>query len=86
MALTGPRIVASIYGAQGPAAAGAPIGTMGRTLQLAFGVGVSFYDQINSVGNVTCNSIIEVQPNGLQLHPTKYYSVQTAAQIISGGA
>ena len=86
MALTGPRIIASIYAASGPSAMAGQIGTMGNTLNLAFGPGVSYFDQITTQGAVTCNSVIIVKPTGLEQHATKYYSVQTAAQILSGGA
>lgn len=84
MALTG-RIVANIYGKDGN-----PIekttGTPNGRINYISNDGSTFYTSAGeSFNGVVCNSIIEVFPTGLKVNSTKYYAVETIAQLVTNG-
>jgi len=85
MALTS-RIVASIYGKDGYDISGGT-GTVTGRLNYFANNGNTFYaaNPGTVYMGVTCNSVIEVFPTGLVTNSSKYYAVQTVAELVSGG-
>lgn len=89
MALTGPRITASIYAIdRGFGIKDIPNAANGRVNEFTNTAMLKFYVAPLGVtaNGVTMNGVIEEQPNGLNQHRTRYYTVLTPAQIISGGS
>lgn len=92
MALTAPRIYASIYAIdRGFGVRDIPGAFNGRSNTFTNLDFIKFYPAPpNTTSNgVTMNAIIEEMPNGLKVNPTKYYTDATAGAtgtIVSGGA
>lgn len=89
MALTGPRITASIYAIdRGFGPKDIPGATNGRINEFTNTSMLKFYAApLSTTANgVTMNAIIEEVANGLNQPRYKYYTSLTPAQIISGGS
>lgn len=86
MALTGGRIVASIYAINdNDIVFGSAI--TGRSNNFGI-VGTIFYATKPGVtaNGLTMNAVIEVLPTGLRVNSTKYLTDSTPAQLISNGS
>lgn len=89
MALTAPRIVASIYGIDnGFGLKDISRANNGRTNNFTNVGQLKFYPApLGTTSNgVTMQSIIEQSPSGMMAKATKYYTDSTVASIISNGA
>jgi hypothetical protein len=89
MALTAPRIVASIYGYdKGFGLRDLPGATNGRANTFLNVAQLKFYPAplgITSNG-VIMNSIIEQSASGVSANPIKFYTDSTTSQLVSNGA
>lgn len=90
MALTSPRITASIYAIERNFGGrrDIPGATNGRTNVFTNMTMLQFYVAPLAVtaNGVTMNSVIEVYPTGLNQPSVKYYTDSTTAQLISNGS
>ena len=85
MALTG-RLVANIYGKNGNALEGQS-GTQNGRKNYFSNSGNQFYPAPTGTtyNGITCNSVIEVYPSGLNVNSEKYYAVETVAELVTNG-
>lgn len=86
MALTG-RIIANIYAIDGNPLDKAAGAINGR-IEYFSNTGNIFYapNPVVSYNGVTIGSVIELLPTGLRVNSTKYYAVETPAQLVSNGS
>lgn len=85
MALTS-RIVANIYAKNGTPLENSLGAVNGRQNYFSNSGNLFYAAPATAVFNgVTCNSVIEVFPNGLNVNSDKYFAVETPAQLVTNG-
>lgn len=81
------RIIANIYGKNGNALEKQGTTPNGRVNYFPYN-GNIFYPAPagTSFNGITCNSVIEVFPTGLNQSSNKFYAVETVAQLVTNGS
>lgn len=77
-------LTAYIYGIDGPGG-NTDISAAGGQLNAFSVVGTHFYptSDVRGAAQVTCQSVIEVAPTGLNQKSTKYYTAATVATLVT---